>query len=176
MLLLLNLKCFRQISVPQGVNGRAVNWPSRTVGFSFSFLGQPSQMTQTGQLKTNKQTNKKMQSFTVLEARSLKARWWQSCTPSSSFRGDSSLASSRFWWLLGFLGLWLHLSIFMFAFFSDSLKILPVSLLWRYMLFHLGPSRSHHFMANRWGNSGNSGRLYFPGLQNHCRWWLQPWN
>ena len=22
---------------------------------------------------------------------------------------------------------------------------------------------SHHFMANRWGNSGNSGRLYFWG-------------
>ena len=35
---------------------------------------------------------------------------------------------------------------------------------------------SHHFMENRWGNSGNSGRLYFSGLQNHCRWWLQPWN
>ena len=31
-------------------------------------------------------------------------------------------------------------------------------------------------MANRWGNSGNSGRLYISGLQNHCRWWLQPWN
>ena len=31
-------------------------------------------------------------------------------------------------------------------------------------------------MANRWGNSGNSERLYFGGLQNHCRWWLQPWN
>ena len=31
-------------------------------------------------------------------------------------------------------------------------------------------------MANRWGNSGNSGWLYFLGLQNHCRWWLQPWN
>ena len=31
-------------------------------------------------------------------------------------------------------------------------------------------SRSHHFMANRWGNSGNSVRLYFWGLQNHCRW------
>ena len=29
---------------------------------------------------------------------------------------------------------------------------------------------SHHFMANRWGNSGNSVRLYFWGLQNHCRW------
>ena len=25
-------------------------------------------------------------------------------------------------------------------------------------------------MANRWGNSGNSDRLYFLGLQNHCRW------
>ena len=31
-------------------------------------------------------------------------------------------------------------------------------------------------MANRWGNSRNSGWLYFWGLQNHCRWWLQPWN
>ena len=25
-------------------------------------------------------------------------------------------------------------------------------------------------MANRWANSGNSGRLYFFGLQNHCIW------
>ena len=25
-------------------------------------------------------------------------------------------------------------------------------------------------------NSGNSDRLYFGGLQNHCRWWWQPWN
>ena len=23
---------------------------------------------------------------------------------------------------------------------------------------------------NRWGNNGNSDRLYFFGLQNHCRW------
>ena len=29
--------------------------------------------------------------------------------------------------------------------------------------------RFHHFMGNRWGSSGNSDRLYFPGLQNHCR-------
>ena len=29
---------------------------------------------------------------------------------------------------------------------------------------------SHHFMAKRWGNSGNSDRLYFWGVQNHCRW------
>ena len=25
-------------------------------------------------------------------------------------------------------------------------------------------------MGNRWGNSGNSDRHYFWGLQNHCRW------
>ena len=24
--------------------------------------------------------------------------------------------------------------------------------------------------GNRWGNSGNSGRLYIFRLQNHCRW------
>ena len=29
---------------------------------------------------------------------------------------------------------------------------------------------SHHFMGNRWRNSGNSVRLYFGGLQNYCRW------
>ena len=29
-------------------------------------------------------------------------------------------------------------------------------------------------MANRWGNNGNSDKLYFGGgLQNQCRWWLQ---
>ena len=38
----------------------------------------------------------------------------------------------------------------------------------------IASSGSHHFMANKWGNSGNSVRLYFFGLQNHCRWWLQP--
>ena len=27
----------------------------------------------------------------------------------------------------------------------------------------------HHFLANRWGNNGNSDKLYFLGLQNHCR-------
>ena len=31
--------------------------------------------------------------------------------------------------------------------------------------------QSHHFMANRWGNNGNSDRLYFLGLQNYRRWW-----
>ena len=31
-------------------------------------------------------------------------------------------------------------------------------------------------MANRWGKKWNSDSLYLLGLQNHCRWWLQPWN
>ena len=35
---------------------------------------------------------------------------------------------------------------------------------------------SHHFIADKWGNNGNSVRLYFGGLQNDYRWWLQPWN
>ena len=30
-------------------------------------------------------------------------------------------------------------------------------------------------MANIWRNNGNSDRLYFLALQNHSRWWLQPW-
>ena len=28
----------------------------------------------------------------------------------------------------------------------------------------------HHLLANRWGNNRNLDRLYFLGLQNHCRW------
>ena len=31
-------------------------------------------------------------------------------------------------------------------------------------------------MANRWGNNGNSDRLYFLGFQNLCGRWLQLWN
>ena len=31
-------------------------------------------------------------------------------------------------------------------------------------------------MAKRWGKSGSSDRFYLPGLQNHYRQWLQPWN
>ena len=36
--------------------------------------------------------------------------------------------------------------------------------------------QSHYFMANKWGNSGNSDRFYFLGLWNHWGQWLQPWN
>ena len=28
----------------------------------------------------------------------------------------------------------------------------------------------HHFMGSRWGDCRSSVRLYFLGLQNHCRW------
>ena len=35
---------------------------------------------------------------------------------------------------------------------------------------------SHHFMADRWGNSETVSEFIFGALQNHCRWWLQPWN
>ena len=38
---------------------------------------------------------------------------------------------------------------------------------WKMKIMASGPN---HFMANRWRNSGNSVRLYFGGLQNHCRW------
>ena len=37
-------------------------------------------------------------------------------------------------------------------------------------------SRPINFMANRWGNNGNSDRLHFLGLQNQCGWPLQPQN
>ena len=30
--------------------------------------------------------------------------------------------------------------------------------------------QSHHFMENSCGNNENSEKLYFGGLQNHCRW------
>ena len=36
--------------------------------------------------------------------------------------------------------------------------------------------QSHYFISNRWGNKGNSDRLYFLRLQNHCRSQLQQWN
>ena len=33
-----------------------------------------------------------------------------------------------------------------------------------------GPITISHIMGNRSANSGNSVRLYFFGIQNHCRW------
>ena len=34
-------------------------------------------------------------------------------------------------------------------------------------------SEDHGMGPDRWGNNGNSERLYILGLQNHCRWGLQ---
>ena len=60
--------------------------------------------------------------------------------------------------------------------------------LWPYELQHARPpcpsptprihpnSWSHYFMGNIWIYNGNSEKICFLGLQNHCRWWLQPWN
>ena len=31
-------------------------------------------------------------------------------------------------------------------------------------------------MANKSEKSGSNDKFYFLGLQNHCGWWLQPWN
>ena len=38
--------------------------------------------------------------------------------------------------------------------------------------------RASGFITSRliWGKNGNNDKLYFLGLQNHCGWWLQPWN
>ena len=30
--------------------------------------------------------------------------------------------------------------------------------------------KSWHLVPSRWANNGNSGRLNFGGLENHCRW------
>ena len=44
-------------------------------------------------------------------------------------------------------------------------KKAPASALFFYIIYDLLRRGE-----NRWGNSGNSVRLYFFGLQNHCRW------
>ena len=37
-------------------------------------------------------------------------------------------------------------------------------------------TQPHYCMANRRLKCGSSDRFPLLGLQNHCRWWLQPWN
>ena len=39
-----------------------------------------------------------------------------------------------------------------------------------------GPIILWQINGGEMGKNGNSDRLYFLGLQNQCRWWLQPWN
>ena len=81
-------------------------------------------------------------------------------------------------WAAGSLGMapWVKL------FFPCSFRgwwWLPLLLVSGVHAHHLLFSTVHtfiHFMGNRWWDRGNSVRLYLLGLQNHCRWWLQPWN
>ena len=91
------------------------------------------------------------------------------------------------WFPLGLTGLGLSISQ---EFFKSLMQQGNKALVFLHLLFLLilhpsafskTPGREfrlswRHFMGNRWGNSGNSVRLYFSGLQNHYRWWLQPWN
>ena len=39
-----------------------------------------------------------------------------------------------------------------------------------------GPIILWQINGGEMGKNGNSDRLYFVGLHNHCRWWLHPWN
>ena len=39
--------------------------------------------------------------------------------------------------------------------------------IWKTKVMASDPITSYQI---RWGNNGNSDRLYFVGLQNHCRW------
>ena len=77
--------------------------------------------------------------------------------------------SSRRWWWLQYImfGSW----IWALGSYPHStvMQIIKQRKVERYSF------QSHHFMGNRWGYNGNSVRLYFSGLQNHCRWWLLPW-
>ena len=59
---------------------------------------------------------------------------------------------------------------------ASNSKKPPSVHIWKDTLLLRECIQSHHFMTNRWGNSGNSVWPYFGGLQNHCRWWSQPWN
>ena len=51
---------------------------------------------------------------------------------------------------------------------------------WRFILKTMRSATQQPGFTARWncgwGDSGNSVRLYFSGLQISWRWWLQPWN
>ena len=53
---------------------------------------------------------------------------------------------------------------------EESEKVGLIGKSWQHSENEDHDTLSHHFVGNRWGNSGNSVRLYFSGLQNHCRW------
>ena len=81
----------------------------------------------------------------------------------------TSSKSPRIWWSLWFLGYrYLKEATLSGSQFSrvDLGESLPLGM----SLF------CFCLLTDRWGNHGNSDRLYFVGLQNHCRWWMQPRN
>ena len=49
---------------------------------------------------------------------------------------------------------------------EESEKLAESSTFRKQRSWHLVPS----LHANRWGNNGNSDKLYLLGFQNHCRW------
>ena len=64
------------------------------------------------------------------------------------------------------------------SFRMDWLDLLAVQETLKSLLQHRSLAHRRYLRVswiNEW-KSGNSGLLYFLGFQNHCRWWLQPWN
>ena len=61
---------------------------------------------------------------------------------------------------------------------SPPLALFAVMLPKAHLTSHSRMSGSRWVITPSWlsGSCGKSVRLYFWGLQNHCRWWLQPWN
>ena len=61
---------------------------------------------------------------------------------------------------------------------KEELKNLLMQVKWYLSSIFRKPRSWHPFpsLHDKWGNNANSVRLYFFGLHNHCRWWLQLWN
>ena len=83
-------------------------------------------------------------------------------------RGQQPESDSLSWLCLRYM--WIKALLVTMRFLKTQIGNCSIWLDWKYS------GLPNHFMANRWGNYGNSDRLYFFGLQDHCRWWLQPWN
>ena len=96
-------------------------------------------------------------------------------TLTQSFKPAFSLSSftfiKRFFSPLHFLPLgWCHLYIWSYWYISRQSWFQLV--IQKTKIMGSGPITSWQID----GEKRNSDRLHFLGLQNHCRWWLQPWN
>ena len=83
---------------------------------------------------------------------------------SCKWKGISCL-SWKFWCFVQcvYFGIFIFLILSHSVIYLDGLDLVP---------FNISYSREV-LVSNRMGNSV---WLYFSGLQNHCWWWLQPWN